>query len=96
MPYRNPSDGGIRVRVHERAPNAKRRIRRIKVQTVLEELVEAVGHEEQVAGVVETERRAPLKMFRICRWPTTSARNKSNIVGKLFINTDSSCFDHSS
>ncbi len=65
MPYRNPSDGGIRVRIHERTPNAKRRIRRIEVQTILEELVEAVGHEEQVAGVIETERRAPRKLGRI-------------------------------
>jgi hypothetical protein len=65
MPYRNPSDGGIRVRVHERAPNAKRRIRWIEVQTILEELVEAVGHEEQVAGVIKAERRAPRKFGRV-------------------------------
>ena len=61
MPYRNPPDGGIRVRVDERAPNAKRRICCVECEAVLEELVEAVGYEEQVASVVEAERRAPSK-----------------------------------
>jgi hypothetical protein len=64
MPYRNPPDGGIRVRIHERAPNAKRRIGRVECEAVLEELVEAVGHEEQVAGVIKAERRAPRKFGR--------------------------------